>query len=408
MRNYTYTSKDEVGRTVKGDLEAVDRKHALNTLREKRLLVLKLDETRAKKSLFSSFSKEKRVKVKIKMEELVIFSRQMATMTGAGITIVNALDTLADQVDNVGFKKTLMDIRNSVNTGASFSDAMNRYVNIFSAYFVNMIKAGESSGTLDDVLERIAGYLEKSAALQKKIKAAMVYPAVVTFMAIAITLVMIIKVIPVFSEMYSGFGANLPAPTQFLINLSEILQKYFLVFIITSAVVVFVARKYFATETGRVMIDGIKLKLPVFGILLQKVAISKFTRTLSTLVKSGVPILSALEIVAKTADNMVIEAAVNNVKNSVQEGESIADPMEKSGIFPPLVTRMIAVGEKSGELETMLSKIADFYDEQVDTAVDALTSMIEPLVIAFLGIVIGGIVICMFLPIFQMSSLVNF
>jgi type IV pilus assembly protein PilC len=271
-----------------------------------------------------------------------------------------------------------------------------------------MIKAGESSGTLDDVLERIAGYLEKSAALQKKIKAAMVYPAVVTFMAIAITLVMIIKVIPVFSEMYSGFGANLPAPTQFLINLSEILQKYFLVFIITSAVVVFVARKYFATETGRVMIDGIKLKLPVFGILLQKVAISKFTRTLSTLVKSGVPILSALEIVAKTADNMVIEAAVNNVKNSVQEGESIADPMEKSGIFPPLVTRMIAVGEKSGELETMLSKIADFYDEQVDTAVDALTSMIEPLVIAFLGIVIGGIVICMFLPIFQMSSLVNF
>jgi type IV pilus assembly protein PilC len=190
--------------------------------------------------------------------------------------------------------------------------------------------------------------------------------------------------------------------------LSEILQKYFLVLVITSAVVVFVARKYFATETGRVMIDGIKLKLPVFGILLQKVAISKFTRTLSTLVKSGVPILSALEIVAKTADNMVIEAAVNNVKNSVQEGESIADPMEKSGIFPPLVTRMIAVGEKSGELETMLSKIADFYDEQVDTAVDALTSMIEPLVIAFLGIVIGGIVICMFLPIFQMSSLVNF
>jgi len=397
-----------MGRTVKGGLEAVDKKHALNALREKGLLVLKLDETRGKKQLFSSFSSKKSAKLKVKMEELVIFSRQMATMTGAGITIVNALDTLADQVDNVGFKKVLLDIRNSVNTGASFSDAMNIYVNTFSAYFVNMIKAGESSGTLDDVLERVAIYLEKTASLQKKIKSAMIYPSVVTFMAIAITLVMIMKVIPVFSDMYSGFGANLPAPTQFLINLSEILQKYFLVFIITSAVIAFVARRYFATETGRVMIDGIKLKLPVFGTLLQKVAISKFTRTLSTLVKSGVPILSALEIVAKTADNMVIEAAVNSVKNSVQEGESIADPMEKSGIFPPLVTRMIAVGEKSGELETMLSKIADFYDEQVDTAVDGLTSMIEPLVIAFLGIVIGGIVICMFLPIFKMSTLVNF
>jgi type IV pilus assembly protein PilC len=258
------------------------------------------------------------------------------------------------------------------------------------------------------VLERVASYLEKTSALQKKIKSAMIYPAVVSAMAVGITLVMILKVIPVFEDMFSGFGADLPGPTQFLINLSNSMRDSFWLVIAMAVAIVFTLKWYINTDNGKTVIDGFKLRMPVFGPLLRKVAISKFTRTLSTLVKSGVPILSALDIVSKTSGNVVVEKAVSDVRNSVQEGESIAKPMEMSGIFPPLVTRMIEVGEKSGELENMLTKIADFYDEQVDTAVDGLTSLIEPLIIAFLGIVIGGIVLCMFLPIFKMSSLIQF
>jgi type IV pilus assembly protein PilC len=285
---------------------------------------------------------------------------------------------------------------------------MARHKQVFFGYFINMIRAGESSGMLDDVLERVATYLEKTSALQKKIKSAMIYPSVVTSMAIAITLVMILKVIPVFEDMFAGFGAALPAPTQFLINVSHFMQEFFWVFAILVTGLFFALKYYAGTDNGRKTIDGLQLNLPVFGPLLRKVAISKFTRTLSTLVKSGVPILTALEIVSRTSGNVVVEGAVKKVRESVQEGESIADPLEKSGIFPPLVTRMVDVGEKSGELENMLSKIADFYDEQVDTAVDGLTSLIEPLIIAFLGIVIGGIVLCMFLPVFKMSTLIQF
>jgi len=406
MSKLAYTAKDSAGRTIKGEVEATDKKHALDILRGKGLLILKLEETREKKPLFSSFGRGG--KAKVTMDELVIFTRQMATMTGAGITIVNSLDTLAEQVDNPGFKKVLSNVRDGVNTGASLSEALGRHTSVFSEFFINMIKAGESSGMLDDVLERVATYLEKTNALQKKIKSAMIYPTVVTFMALAITLVMILKVIPVFKDIFSGFGATLPAPTQFLIDLSDQVRSFFYVYAVVIALVVVGVKWYINTPKGKERIDTFKLKMPVFGPLFQKVAVSKFTRTLSTLVRSGVPILSALEIVAKTSGNVVVERSIGNVKKSVREGESIAKPMERSGIFPPLVTRMISVGEKSGELEKMLSKIADFYDTQVDTAVDGMTSLIEPLIIAFLGIVIGGIVICMFLPIFKISTIINF
>ncbi|MEA3489197.1 MAG: type II secretion system F family protein [Candidatus Omnitrophota bacterium] len=406
MAKFIYSAKDKTGRNVRGEVEAPDKKHALEMLREKDLLILKLEESREKKGLFSSFRRSG--KVRIKMDELVVFTRQMATMTGAGITIINSLDTLAEQVDNPGFQKVLQNVRDSVNTGASLSEAMGKYPSVFSSFFVNMIKAGETSGMLDDVLERVATYQEKTNALQKKIKSAMIYPAVVTFMAVAITLVMILKVIPVFKEIFSGFGAALPAPTQFLINLSDQMRKYFWLYgIILAAVMAFV-RWYINMPKGRKQIDNLKLRLPVFGPLFKRVAVSKFTRTLSTLVRSGVPILSALEIVAKTSGNSVVEESINEVRNSVRGGESIAGPMEESGIFPPIVTRMVAVGEKSGELEKMLTKIADFFDNQVDAMVDGLTSLIEPLIIAFLGIVIGGIVICMFLPIFKISTIINF
>jgi type IV pilus assembly protein PilC len=341
------------------------------------------------------------------MDELVVFFRQLATMIEAGIPVVSSFDILVDQTDNPTFKKILGDVRDSVNTGASLSDAMMKHSAVFSSLFVNMVKAGESSGTLDSILDRVAAYIEKTNALQKKINAALVYPAVVSGMAVIITLVLIIKVIPVFKDIFSGFGAKLPTPTQVLINISDFMRAYFWLAGIILGVIIYLVKLYAGTPKGNLVLDSTKLKAPLFGTLLRKVAISKFTRTLSTLVKSGVPILAALEIVAKTAGNMAVEIAINKVRDSVRDGESIAAPLERSGIFPSMVTRMISVGEKSGQLEKMLSKISDFYDSQVDTAVDGLTSMIEPIIIAFLGIVIGTIVMCMFLPIFQISTIVN-
>lgn len=405
MSEFRYTAKDKQGHTIKGEVKASDKKHALDILRAKELLIIKLVEAREAKSIFSFISRYARAK--IKMDELVVFARQMATMTEAGITIVSSLDTLAEQTDNPFFRKVLLDVRGEVNTGLSLSDAMAKYTSIFSPYFVNMVRAGESSGMLDEVLNRIAAYLEKTNTLQKKVKSAMIYPAVVTFMAFVITLVMILNVIPVFKDMYAGFGASLPRPTQFLINLSDFLRNYFWVAGLFFGASMAILKWYAGTEKGRFMLDSLKLRLPVFGNLIKKVSISKFTRTLSTLIKSGVPILSSLEIVAKTAGNAVIEKAIYEIKTSVKEGETIAEPMAKSGIFPPVVIRMVAVGEKSGELEKMLVKIADFFDEMVNTAVDGLTSLIEPLIIVFLGVVIGGIVICMFLPVFKISSLIQ-
>ncbi|MDD4013941.1 MAG: type II secretion system F family protein [Candidatus Omnitrophica bacterium] len=403
---FEYMAKDKQGHTVKAEMEARDKAHALEMIRAKGLLILKLEKS--KKKAGSSFSLDFFKGGRISLDELVIFARQLATMTGAGITIVSSLDILSEQADTPSFKKTLTEIRDGVNTGASLSDAMGKHSNIFSSLFVNMVKAGESSGTLDVVLDRVAQYLEKTNALQKKVQSAMVYPSVVVFMAISITMVLIIKVIPVFKDIYSGFGAALPGPTQFMIDLSDLMKKYTLLMLAGMAGVFFLFKYLASTPKGKMAIDKAKLNLPVVGPLIRKVSISKFTRTLSTLVKSGVPILGALEIVAKTADNLVVEKAVNNVRDSVREGENIATPLEKSGIFPPMVVRMVAVGEKSGELERMLSKISDFFDEQVDAAVSGLTSLIEPLIIAFLGIVIGGVVICMFLPIFKISSIVNF
>lgn len=406
MAKFIYTAKDKTGKTIKGELELSDKKHAVDVLREKGLLVLKLEEPKKSGVLFSFLSGVHGRK--IGMDDLVIFTRQMATMTGAGITIVNSLETLQEQVDNERFKKILRDIRDAVNTGASLSEAMVKYTLVFSSYFVSMVKAGESSGMLEEALERVAVYMEKTNTLRKKMYSAMVYPAIVAGMAIVITLVMILKVIPVFKGMFAGFGAALPLPTLFLINLSDFVRKFFVLFVILIISAAVGIRSYLVTDKGRLRYDGFKLSVPVFGQLFRKVAISRFTRTLSTLVKSGVPILSALEIVAKTAGNLAVEKAIDNIKDSVREGESIAKPMEKSGVFPPIVTRMISVGEKSGELEIMLTKIADFYDEQVDTVVDGLASLIEPLIIAFLGIVVGGIVICMFLPIFRLSTLISF
>ncbi|MCK4851719.1 MAG: type II secretion system F family protein [Candidatus Omnitrophica bacterium] len=403
MPKFTYTAKDMNGRTLRGGVEAGDKKQALDVLRKKALLVLKLEAVGKGGGVFSLFTR-----TKVSTDELVVFFRQLATMIEAGIPVLTSFDILIEQTPNPSLRQVLSDVRDSVNTGVSLSEAMMKHANIFSALFVNMVRAGESSGTLDVILDRIAVYTEKASALEKKIRSALIYPAVVSSMALLVTLVLIVKVIPVFKEIFIGFGAELPRPTQFIISVSDFIRAYALLMPIIIAVLIASFRWYLTTTKGRMMMDNLKLKMPVYGPLLRKVAISKFTRTLSTLVKSGVPILGALEIVAKTAGNVIVERSIERVRESVRDGESIAAPLERSGIFPLMVTRMVSVGEKSGQLEKMLSKISDFYDTQVDTSVDGLTSMIEPLIIAFLGIVIGGIVLCMFLPIFKISTIINF
>ena len=405
MAKFKYVVKDKENKTMKGVLETESKDSAIRSLRDKGLIIISLDEER--KNYFSLSSILPEGNKKIKIDDLVVFSRQLATMVDAGIPLVNALDILSEQMENPTFKKVTKKIRDDVETGSSLSDALGRHKIVFSNLFINMVKAGESSGMLDEILDRLATYLEKTSSLQRKVKSALVYPTAVTSMALLITVFLLIKVIPVFKDIYEGFGAKLPGPTQFMISLSDFLRSYFYVAIALIAGLAFLINRYSKTESGKMRLDSIKLNMPIFGILMRKVAVSKFTRTLSTLIKSGVPILGSLEIVSKTSGNKVVETAVDNVRKNVREGEPIADPLLRSGVFPPMVVRMISVGEQTGELEKMLTKIADFYDEQVDAAVSGLTSLIEPLIIAFLGVVIGGIVVCMFMPILQMSTMIN-
>jgi type IV pilus assembly protein PilC len=403
MPNYRYVAKDDNGKTVSGSFEAADRTQAVDTLRKKNLIIVSVTEALPRLNMsFGSFARQK-----VKPDDLVVFSRQLATMVDAGIPLVGALDILGEQIENKVFGAVIIKMRNDIETGSSLSEALSRHKKIFSPLFVSMVRAGESSGMLDEILDRLAAYLEKTSNLQKKVSAALIYPAVVSAMAVGITLLLLLKVIPIFKDIFSGFGSELPKPTMMLIAISDIMRKYFLLVVIILAGAVIMAARYIKTERGRLAFDSILLKLPIFGILLTKVAISKFTRTLSTLIKSGVPILSSLEIVGKTSGNKAIEATVEVVRNNVREGEGVSEPLARSKMFPPMVVRMISVGEQSGQLEKMLSKIADFYDEQVDAAVSGLTSLIEPLIIAFLGIVIGTIVICMFLPIFKLSAIMS-
>lgn len=402
MPQFKYTAKDRSGKAVTGNIDTADRSGVIDALRKEDLIIISISEGAPKFQLNTLFSGKK----KIKMDDLVIFSRQLATMVDAGIPLVSSLDILGEQMENRTFGQIIIQARNDVETGASLSEALAKHKTVFSSLFINMVRAGESSGMLDEILERLAEYLEKTNSLQRKVRSALVYPGIVSSMAVGITLLLLLKVIPIFKTIFEGFGADLPTPTMILITISEFLQKYFLVAVIAIVGMAMLLSRYIKTEKGRYRVDSILLKLPIFGILFRKVAISKFTRTLSTLIKSGVPILGALEIVGKTAGNKVVEQAIENVRTNVREGENIAEPLAKSKIFPPMVTRMVAVGEQAGELEKMLTKIADFYDEQVDAAVSALTSLIEPLIIAFLGLVIGTIVICMFLPIFKITSVV--
>ncbi|MDD5746424.1 MAG: type II secretion system F family protein [Candidatus Omnitrophica bacterium] len=401
MPLYKYVAKDEEGNAVTDFIEAKDENVALDMLRVKNLIIITISEEKKAKAAVKSKNS------KIKAEELVIFSRQLATMVNAGIPLVQSLDILSEQMESPVFRQVVGTVRGDVEAGSSLSAALEKHPRIFSLLYTNMVKAGETSGMLDEILERLSGYLEKNDQLTRKVKSAMVYPTVVMLMAMSITLVLLLKVIPTFKEIFSTLGGTLPMPTQILIGISDTLRKYFVVAVGVIGLIGFVLAKVVQTPQGKMKFDELKLSLPVFGILMRKVAVARFSRTLSTLIRSGVPILGALEIVGKTAGNVIIEGAVDKARAGIREGESISSPLAKSKVFPPMVTRMISVGEESGELEKMLSKIADFYEDQVDAAVSGLTSLIEPLIIAFLGIVVGSIVIAMFLPIFKITELVG-
>jgi len=399
MNTYKYSAKDKNGLSVTGVIQAGSESEVADILHRKEMVVFSVELVKA------STTSPKRIDKKVKLDDLVVFSRQLATMIDAGIPLVNALGILAEQIENEGLRNIVGQVRQDIEGGISFCDALAKHPLVFSDLFVNMVKAGEASGMLNEILDRLATFMEKQAALNRKIISSLVYPGVVVSMAIIITAVLLIKVVPTFKGIFDSLGGTLPMPTLVLIFVSDLLRKYFLFSIFCLGVGVYLFKRYLKTKKGRYAFDRFSLKVPVFGPLLRKLAVAKFSRTFSTLVKSGVSVLSALEIVSKTSGNKVVEEAVVNCSKSVRDGEPISRPLAKSGVFPPMVTRMINVGEQTGQLEKMLSKIADFYDDQVDAAAGALTSLIEPLVIAFLGIVIGGIVIALFLPIFKISQL---
>ncbi|MBP9855407.1 MAG: type II secretion system F family protein [Candidatus Omnitrophica bacterium] len=403
MATFKYIAKNQDSKTVTGKISADNKNTVIEELRKRKFVIISINEVKEasvtkKKSSFGS--------KKVKPDEIVIFARQFATMVDAGIPIVQGLDALQEQVTHPMFKKVLGIITEDISHGSSLSVSFSKHPQVFDTLFVNMVRVGETGGVLAQVLDRVSFYMEKTLRLRRKVKSAMIYPAVVVSMAILITILLLVKVVPTFAGIYASLNSELPPITQLLIGISEGLKKYLIFLVIGIVIIVVLMQQWHKTNKGAVVIDGALLKLPIFGTLLRKVAISRFSRTLATLIQTGVPILESLDIVGKTIGNRVLELVIDEVKNNVRSGESIAPPLSKSKVFPPMVTRMIAIGEKTGQLEKMLLKISEFYDDQVDAAVEGLTSIIEPLIIGVLGIVIGFIVIALFMPIMNITKLI--
>jgi type IV pilus assembly protein PilC len=399
MPIFTWVAETKKGRVLKGSLEAADDKIARLQLKRRNLTVKKL---KAKpKDLFENVSF---MQPKIKSKDIVIFTRQFSTMIDAGLPLVQGLTILAEQTDNKSLRVVLKEITKDVEGGSTLAEALKKHPKVFDNLFVNLVAAGEVGGILDTILQRLASYIEKAEKLKARIKGAMTYPAVVVAIAILVIAVILIFVIPVFEEMFRSFGSALPAPTQLVVDMSRFLKSNFHFVLAGIGLMIYLFRLYRKSKGGRRKTDALALKLPIFGPLLKKVAVARFTRTLGTMITSGVPILDALEIVARTSGNVILEEVILDVRGSIAEGQTISEPLSETEIFPSMVVQMISVGEATGALDTMLEKIADFYDDEVDTAVAALTSMLEPLLMVFLGGAIGGLVIAMYLPIFQMAA----
>jgi len=396
------------GKTVRGTIEsgemtATTREEVIALLRKRNITATVVTE-KTKKGIFDKFT----FGGKVKDKDIVIFTRQFATMIDAGLPLVQALDILSSQVENKTLGKTLAQVKVDVESGATYADALKKHPRVFSELYVNMVAAGEAGGILDTILNRLAAYIEKAMKLKKKVKGAMVYPAVVTSIAVLVIAVIMIFVVPTFSKMFAQLGGTLPLPTRIIINMSNFIAGIGGL-LVAGAIVAFVVFlvQFRRTEKGKYITDRILLKLPIFGMLLNKVAVAKFTRTLGTLISSGVPILDGLDITAKTSGNKVIEYAIIDVRKGVVGGKTLAEPITKAQVFPPMVTHMIAVGESTGALDAMLSKIADFYDDEVDATVSNLTAMMEPMLMVFLGGTVGFIVVAMYLPIFKLITLIK-
>jgi type IV pilus assembly protein PilC len=391
---FEYKGKTLAGTTVSGELKAKDRNELEKLLRNNKILVSSV--IKKPSSINLSFGQKRIKKVHISR-----FTRQFATMIGAGLPMVQCLEILGQQSDSAGMRKVITQVKESVQAGTTLAEALSRHKKTFDDLYVNMVDAGEIGGALDTILVRLAVYREKADALVRKVRGAMIYPAVILLVAIGVTTLMLTFIVPIFAKMFAGVGAELPGPTRFVLGLSHFLTSNFLTGVIFLALLAIGFRFYVRTDNGKLTIDKLLLRSPLIGDLLRKSAISRFTRTLGTLISSGVSILDALDITAKTAGNKVIQNAIKKSVLSIAEGETITQPLKDTGVFPPMVTQMISVGEKTGGLDDMLSKIADFYEEEVDAAVSALTSIIEPVIIIFLGVVVGGMLISMYLPMFD-------
>jgi type IV pilus assembly protein PilC len=397
MPAFTYTARTAAGELRTATVEAATAQDVVAQLRRQRMTVVKVDEN----------AKPKKIKGSIKMRDIVIFTRQFSTMINAGLPLVQALDILAKQTENKVLAAATRDIVFDVESGHTVADALSKHPKAFSELYVNMVAAGEAGGILDTILMRLATFMEKNDALVRKVKGAMIYPAVIMSVAVIAIAVLLIFVIPVFESMFAGVGMALPFPTRVVIGASDFLRGYWWAVAVSLAAGVWLLRRYYATSGGKLNIDRMLLRFPVLGDVLRKSAVSRFTRTLGTLISSGVSILDGLEITAKTAGNRVIQDAIMQSRASIAGGDTIAAPLQKSAVFPPMVISMIAVGEQTGGLDEMLSKIADFYDEEVDAAVGGLLSLLEPIMIVFLGVIVGGMVVAMYLPIFDMINAVQ-
>ncbi|MDI6756660.1 MAG: type II secretion system F family protein [Endomicrobiia bacterium] len=406
MPNFSYKARPPSGAVVTGVIDAQDQRSALEKLKSQRLIPIEVSEQKAT-GVAALIGKINPFKPSVKSNDIVLFSRQLSTMVSAGVPIVQGLSILSEQIENPAFRVVVTGIKEDIESGVSMPDAMRKHPKAFSELYVSMIKAGDEGGILDTILQRLSQYMESSEELKGKVKGALTMPAVIGFIAVSVVIFLLVFVLPTFKSIFASFGAELPLPTRLLMNLSDLLTRFFYLVVIIPISAFFGFKQALKVPKFRFQFDGIILKAPMFGIMLRKVAIAKFSRTLGTLIKSGVPIMQALDTVAKTSGNMVLEKAIMTARDEVKKGEHMVAPLKKSGQFPPMVIQMISVGEQTGNLDTMLVKIADFYDSEVDVAVKSLTSMIEPLVMAFLGVVIGGIVIAMFLPMFEMSQLVG-
>ena len=397
MPNYVWKGRNRAGLIQEGVLAADTKDLALSNLRRQNIVVTGIRE-RGKEISVSKFGR------KVPPKTLAVFTRQFSVMIDAGLPLVQCLEILANQQEHKSFQRILLQVRQDVEAGSTLADAMRRHPKAFNNLYVNMIAAGEAGGILDTILQRLSVYIEKSVKLTSQVRSALIYPIAVIVIAAIVVAVILLKVIPTFAALFTSLGAELPFPTRVVIAASNFLARYFIFFVIAIAGLIYGFRRYYATYNGRRVIDGLVLKLPVLGVIMKKIAVARFCRTLATLTSSGVPILEALDITARTSGNAIVEDAIQTTRKAVEGGKTIVEPLRETGIFPNMVVQMIGVGEQTGALDAMLNKIGDFYEDEVDAAVAGLVKLLEPLMIFVLGVIIGGIVIAMYLPMFTLIN----